>query len=107
MSENHSEVQDGLPLKPILIAAFVLLIALPSLIVGWLSYRTGADAVQELSEAILLQAAERMDDTVKDHLTQPKLAIYGYSTLAAVAGASQLDSAALEGAASASKIGPP
>ncbi len=84
-----------MPLKPILIAAFVLLIALPSLIVGWLSYRTGADAVQHLSEGILLQAAERMDETVKDHLAQPKMALYGYSTLAAIAGASQLDPSAL------------
>ena len=95
MSETQAEVKDGHPIKPILIAAFVLLIALPSLIVGWLSYRTGADAVRQLSEAILLQAAERMDDTVKNHLAQPKMALYGYSTWAAVAGASHPDPNAL------------
>ena len=50
MPDIQAETKRGLPLKPVLIAAFVLLIALPSLIVSWLSYRTGAGVVQQLSE---------------------------------------------------------
>ena len=99
MPDIQAETKRGLPLKPVLIAAFVLLIALPSLIVSWLSYRTGAGVVQQLSEQILLQAAERMDDIVSAHIAQPELAMNAYSTRSAVAGAPHLDPLVLADAA--------
>ena len=79
-----------LPLKPLLASAFVLLIALPAGLVSWLGYRTGADAVEQVAQQVMVQVAERLDDLVKDHLVQPKLAMNAYSTRAP-SGKLQLD----------------
>jgi PAS domain S-box-containing protein len=98
MSLPNSNRARGVSLKPLLIVGFVVLVALPTALVVWLSWRTGSQAVQNVAEQVMVQAAERMDDVVKDHLIQPKLAMNAYSVRSAIAGGVKLDPQMFESA---------
>lgn len=70
---TQTKIVAQLPLRLVLLLPFVGLISLASAMVGWLSFRNGQTAVNQLAETLHGQISDRLTQHLQTYLEQPHL----------------------------------
>ncbi|MDB9516166.1 adenylate/guanylate cyclase domain-containing protein [Roseofilum reptotaenium CS-1145] len=68
-----SQYLKRLPLRLVLVVPFVVQICATVGLVGYLSYRTGQEAVQDLADQLMTEIGDRVDSHLRVHLELPHL----------------------------------
>lgn len=66
-----SQYLKRLPLRLVLVVPFVVQICATVGLVGYLSYRTGQRAVQDLADQLMTEIGDRVDSHLRSHLQEP------------------------------------
>ena len=68
---NQSQKSTSIPLRILLIVPFVLQIVGAVGLVGYLSYRSGEQAVEEMAKPLMTEVGDRINQNLKNYLIKP------------------------------------